>query len=213
MGGDGPGAAPDRTSQSHRAHQPLDRAPGHGVALAAQLPPDLPRPIDAKVGVVDALNGDAQLGITLRAGATATRVLLLGTDAEVRRRGDRQYGADRLDPIRRAVRVDEADGAPAIVEAPAHFKRAFEQALAAGIESERVALERIDRIVLIAAHRPAAAGVEAAVGRHVVGLAGDGGDPAGANARRQRDGVLAAERLIDAAFSGGANEAERGIAA
>jgi hypothetical protein len=84
LGGDLPRTAPYRTSQSHIPHHPLDGAPGHVVALATQLPPDLARPIDLEVGVVDPLNLDAQLVIALRACRALRRVLLPGADPKVR---------------------------------------------------------------------------------------------------------------------------------
>ena len=107
LGGDFPRAAPQDTSQSHLAHQTLHRAPGRVVALATQLPPDLPRPIHAaKALLVDPLNQDAQFVIALGPRATGARVVLLRVDAKIRRRGDRQHGADRLDPVRGTVLVD-----------------------------------------------------------------------------------------------------------
>src|SRR6185437_13341510 len=110
LGGDSPRAAPHHTSQSHFSHQPLDRTPGHAVALAAQLLPDLPRPIDtAKALLVDASNQDAEFGIALRPRAALRLVLLLRAHAEVRRWGDRQHRADRLDPKAFTMIGDVAD--------------------------------------------------------------------------------------------------------
>ena len=77
------------------------RAARHGDALAPQLPPDLARPVDLMVRVPDALNRDAQLVIALRPRATgASDRRCCALVSEVGRRGDRQHGADRLDPIR-----------------------------------------------------------------------------------------------------------------
>ena len=43
------GLPPHHAPQPHHSHQPLHGAPGHRDALAAQLPPDLPRAVDAEV--------------------------------------------------------------------------------------------------------------------------------------------------------------------
>src|SRR5262249_21777491 len=73
------------------AHQPLHRAPGHDDALPAQLPPDLARPVDLEVGVVDAQNLPLEPLIAHRAGrGHPARRGVVG------RRGEPQHLADRL---------------------------------------------------------------------------------------------------------------------
>src|SRR5205085_1772194 len=78
-------------------------------AFAAHLLPDFAWPIYAMVLVVDPTNDRAQDLVALSARRAACRIALLGFAAEIRRRGDRQDLADRLDPIGRAVLVDEGD--------------------------------------------------------------------------------------------------------
>src|ERR1019366_6493537 len=55
--------APHSALQVHPAHQALDRATRHAKALAPELPPDLAGPVDAVVGIVDALDLAAELRI------------------------------------------------------------------------------------------------------------------------------------------------------
>jgi len=55
-----------------------------------------------------ALNGLQQRVITLRPGRPACRIELMLRMAAIARRGDLQHGADRLAPVRGAMRVDES---------------------------------------------------------------------------------------------------------
>jgi hypothetical protein len=48
--------AADHPAQPVAAHQPLDGAAGHRMALAVQLPPDLVGAVDLQVGSPDALD-------------------------------------------------------------------------------------------------------------------------------------------------------------
>ncbi len=102
-------AAPDRATQAHRTHQPLDGAAGHAHALAAELPPHLlaprrprssrPRRAGSRASALRPAS-HAPDACPDRAGGA---VLVVG------RRGDRQHRADRLDPVLLAVLLDEAD--------------------------------------------------------------------------------------------------------
>jgi hypothetical protein len=88
-------------------HQPLDSAARHGRALAPELTPDLVGTIDPQVLVVHALHLRQQARISLGSRGQQRRVALARRVAPVRRRGDLQRAADRLDPVSSAVLVDE----------------------------------------------------------------------------------------------------------
>src|SRR5436190_10940980 len=103
------GLAADRALQAEARHQPLDGAAGNREAFSPQLPPDLPHAVDAEVLREDPLNLDLQFGVTLRTGRTLAGVDPLGDMRMVGRRGDRQHLADRLDPIRFPMIIDERD--------------------------------------------------------------------------------------------------------
>ena len=77
--------------------------------LAPHLLPDLPRPVDLVVLGPDAPNDRAQHLVALRARRAPRRIALLRLVPEVRRRGDRQDAADRLDPELLPMVVDERD--------------------------------------------------------------------------------------------------------
>ncbi len=93
--------------QPPQAHQPLDGAARQGRAFAPQLPPDLVGTIDPQVLVVNALHLRQQMSITLGSRGQQRRVALTRRVAPVRRRGDLQRAADRLDPATSAMLVDE----------------------------------------------------------------------------------------------------------
>src|SRR5262249_19548699 len=101
--------AADRALQAKARHQPLDGAAGNREAFSPQLPPDLPHAVDAEVLREHPLNLDLQFGVPLRTGRTLAGVDPLGDMRMVRRRGDRQHLADRLDPIRFPMIIDERD--------------------------------------------------------------------------------------------------------
>src|SRR6478609_4000458 len=103
------GLAADRALQAKARHQPLDGAAGNHEAFSPQLPPDLPHAVDAEVLREDPLNLDLQFGVPLRTGRTLAGVDPLGDMRMVGRRGDRQHLADRLDPIRFPMIIDERD--------------------------------------------------------------------------------------------------------
>ena len=101
--------APHGPLQAHIAHQPRDRASGDILAFPFQLPPHFANPIDLEIAVEYAPNLAAQNGVPSHAGGrrfgpTSARDVLV-----VRRRGDRQDPADRLDPVDIAMIVDEGD--------------------------------------------------------------------------------------------------------
>jgi hypothetical protein len=93
--------------EPHATHQALDRAARHRDRLALQLAPHLPGPVHLLIRVVHALNIDAEGGIALRAGRASPRICGLGRVPMIRGRSDWQDGANRLDSVRLAVRIDE----------------------------------------------------------------------------------------------------------
>ena len=99
--------AANHALEAHPLHQPLHRAPRHTGALATQLPPHLPRTVDLVILVPDPANAVAQCRITLCTRWKPSRIGCPGLHLVVRRRGDRQHPADRLDPVQRPVFVDE----------------------------------------------------------------------------------------------------------
>ena len=102
-----PRTASDSPTEAHRSHQAAHRTARHAVALAAQLPPDLARAIDLLVVVPDALNLPAPLVVAVDPCAPSRGICVAGLVPEVRRRGNRHDGADRLDPVGVAMVIDE----------------------------------------------------------------------------------------------------------
>jgi hypothetical protein len=99
----------DGAFQPHLAHQSRHGAPRHLDPLPAELPPDLADTVDLEVLLPDPPDVLAKARVAphprrRRRGCGAT-----GSVAVVRRRGDRQHPADRLDPMDVAVIVDERD--------------------------------------------------------------------------------------------------------
>jgi hypothetical protein len=82
---------------------------GNIEAFALELPPDLPHAIDAEVLIEDAPDFDLQRGVLLGAGRQLGGIVPLGHMGVVGRGGDRQNLADRLDPMRPTMIVDERD--------------------------------------------------------------------------------------------------------
>jgi len=101
--------AADHPLQTHFLHQPGDRASGHLEALPLHLPPDLAHAIDLEVVIENPADLAHQLSIPLDPCRCRLRVLAAARMGVIGRRGDRQYAADRLDPVLIAVRIDEAD--------------------------------------------------------------------------------------------------------
>ena len=95
--------------EAHGLHQAGHRAAGDVEALALQLPPDLANAVDAEVRLEHASDLDLQSLIPLRPSRQPGGIDALGDMVVVGRRGDRQHLADRLDPMRLAVIVDERD--------------------------------------------------------------------------------------------------------
>ena len=111
-----------RPGQAQLAHQPLHRAPGHRRALAVELQPDLPRPVDAVVLRVH----PADLGLQLLIAHGPGRGHPAG-GVVVGGRGDRaavlgQHAADRLDPEPGLVLADEPHETAAGGRAPPRRK-------------------------------------------------------------------------------------------
>jgi hypothetical protein len=95
------------TAQPGQPHQPLDGAARNHQALAVQLAPDLVGAVDLQVLVEHTLHLGQQLGITLGSLWQQRAMALTRGVPTVRRRGDLQRCADRLDPQAGAVLVDE----------------------------------------------------------------------------------------------------------
>jgi hypothetical protein len=91
-------APTDHAAQTVSTHQPLNRAAGNGNAFAMQLPPDLACPIHPEVLLPDTMDRAGKLGIALHARRQPRRIGLPALVFVIRRRGDRQLLADRLDP-------------------------------------------------------------------------------------------------------------------
>jgi hypothetical protein len=83
-------------THAHGAHHTLDRAPGHRVSLAPQLPPHLPRTVDLLVPHL--LNRHAQLVVPPRPRRPRGGILLLRFAQVIGRRSDGQDRADRPTP-------------------------------------------------------------------------------------------------------------------
>ena len=105
-----PGAPADGAGQAPRAHQPAHRAARHVKALAPQLLPDLSWAVHLELLVPDSLDLRLQGVITLRPRGATCGIEPAHAMAVICRRGDPHHRADRLDPIRVPVIVDESDG-------------------------------------------------------------------------------------------------------
>src|SRR4029077_4556896 len=101
--------ATDSTLQTHGSHQASDSAAGHVLAFALQLTTNLPHAIDLEVLIDHPCDLRHQVGIALRPRRQPRRISPSGGIGVIGRWGDRQHLADRLDPIRPAVIVDERD--------------------------------------------------------------------------------------------------------
>ena len=103
------GFAARHALQAHAAHQPLDCAARHALASPDQLSPDLSCAIDAEVLIEDAPDFLAERGVAPSARRQSRGIAALQGMSMVGGRGDRQYFANRLDPVRFAMSVDEGD--------------------------------------------------------------------------------------------------------
>ena len=101
--------AADDALKADRPHQARHGAAGDLEALPPQLPPDLAHAIDLEVLGEDAADLGLQGRIPLRPRRQLGGIGPLGDMVVVGRWGDRQHLADRLDPMRLAVIVDERD--------------------------------------------------------------------------------------------------------
>jgi hypothetical protein len=103
------GFAADDSLQTHVPHQSRHGTTGNIEAFALELPPDLAHAIDPEVLIEHAPNLDLQPDILPGARRQPGRIAPLGDMGVVGRGGDRQDLADRLDPMRPKMIVDEGD--------------------------------------------------------------------------------------------------------
>src|SRR5256885_9939602 len=101
--------AADNTWQTHGLHQAPDGAAGNFLAFALQLPPNLPYAIDLEILLKHTRDLWHQPGITLHPCRQPRRIDPPGGMGVIGRWGDRQHLADRLDPKRPPLIVDESD--------------------------------------------------------------------------------------------------------
>jgi hypothetical protein len=87
----------------------VQRATGNVEAFTPELSPDLAHAINPEVLVKEAPDLALQRGVLPGAGRQLGRIAPLGHMGVVGRGGDRQDLADRLDPMRPTVIVDEGD--------------------------------------------------------------------------------------------------------
>ena len=99
----------DHPVQAHLPHQPLNSAASDIEAFPLQLPPHLAQAVNTEVLFEDASDLDLESHIPLRPCRQTGRIAPPSHMVVVGRRGDRQHLADRLDPVRLAVIVDERD--------------------------------------------------------------------------------------------------------
>ena len=103
------GFAADDPLQTHVPHQSRHCATGNIEAFALELSPDLAHAVDPEVLLEDAPDLDLQRGVLPGARRQLGRIAPLGHMGVVGRGGDRQDLADRLDPMRPTMIVDEGD--------------------------------------------------------------------------------------------------------
>jgi hypothetical protein len=95
--------------QAHRPHQARHGTASDRDPFSQKLPPHLSDAIDAEILLVHAPDFGPQGDIAPGPCRQLTRIGAPGGVGVVRRRGDRQNAADRLDPVDDAVFVDEGD--------------------------------------------------------------------------------------------------------
>jgi hypothetical protein len=98
---------PDDTAESQGAHEPPHAAARFVNAFAAHLLPHFVGAIRAVLFAPDARDDGLQYLVADRPRRALRRIGLFGFPPEVGRGGDRHHAADRLDPIRRTMLVDE----------------------------------------------------------------------------------------------------------
>jgi hypothetical protein len=101
--------APHDTLQAHAAHQARHGAASDRNPFPEKLSPDLPDAVDPEVLLIHALDFAPQGDITLGPYRELTRIGAPSGVGMIRRWGDRQNAADRLDPVNGAVLVNEGD--------------------------------------------------------------------------------------------------------
>jgi hypothetical protein len=101
--------ATNRATQSQIVHQPLYRASRDADALTVELLPGLVRSVHTEVLVPHTMNLRAQLAVSLSARRQAAGIALTMLLLVVRRWGDLQLPADRLDPKSISMIVDVPD--------------------------------------------------------------------------------------------------------
>jgi len=101
--------APHGPLQAHGPHQPRHRAAGDPDSLPAELSPDLPDTVDAEVRLIHPPDLDHQRGIPPGSRRQPLWISPPSGMGGIRRWGDRQHAADRLDPVDGAMLVDEGD--------------------------------------------------------------------------------------------------------
>ena len=98
--------AANRTAQAQSAHQPLHGATSHPVAFPIELLPDLARTVHTEVLLKDAPDLSTQRLVAPRPRSATTWIPCSGSVGVIRRWGDRQHRADRLDPKTLPVLLD-----------------------------------------------------------------------------------------------------------
>ena len=93
--------------QAKPLRQPSDSAAGDVDALALHLAPDLANPVDAEVRLENTADVLAKFDISAFPRRATIRIAVASGMLVIRRWGDRQNPADRLDPIDVAVVIDE----------------------------------------------------------------------------------------------------------
>jgi hypothetical protein len=101
--------AADNPLQTHVPHQSRHHATGNIEAFALELTPDLAHAVDGEVLIEDAPNLDLQRGVLPSARRPLGWIAPLSHMGVVGRGGDRQDLADRLDPMRPTMIVNEGD--------------------------------------------------------------------------------------------------------
>jgi len=101
--------APHDALQAHRAHQARHGAASDRGPFPQKLSPHLPDAIDAEVLLVHAPDLGPQSDIAPGPCRQLARIGAPCGMGVIRRRGDRQNAADRLDPVKDAVLVDEGN--------------------------------------------------------------------------------------------------------
>jgi hypothetical protein len=103
------GSSANDAGKPHLAHQPRHRAASGGNSFAAELAPHLAHTVDSEVLTPDPPDVPPQLDVAPCPRRRFGRIGMASGMSVIGRRGNRQHPADRLDPERITVRVDERD--------------------------------------------------------------------------------------------------------